>query len=348
MKQLLLLILIVISLSSVGQITIVKGDMPSANDSIRMSKALNMQNYDFTVTDTNYNWDFSSLTPLSQRVERFIGKSDFPLLYLAVFFTKSNLASERDDMNLLNITIENGYNFYKNSNSSFKQVGYGAEVNGIPTPVSFTNADYIYRFPMAYGNQDSCLSKWNISIPSLATVKEWKKRVNHIDGWGSITTPYGTFQCIRIKSEIQQMDSISYSTGGINLGVPQNYTEYTWYSKSLPFPILKATVSMGGLLSTIEYSDSVRQFVGIETSKINQADVNIYPNPSSSNFVIEFKSKAENNSLQIIDLNGRIVYQEDISNNYHKVYSKNRFAKGIYIVRIISNNNSINKKLIIQ
>jgi len=347
MKQLLLFILIGISLTSIGQITIVKGDMPSADDSIRMSKALSVQ-YDFSLTGPNYTWDFSNLTPLSQRVERYIGKSDFPLLYLAVFFTKANLASERDDMNLLNITIKNGYNFYKNTSSSFKQVGYGAEVNGIPTPVSFTNSDVIYRFPMTYGNQDSSLSNWNISIPSLATVKEWKKRVNHVDGWGNITTPYGSFQCIRIKSEIQQMDSIYYSTGGVNMGIPQNYTEYTWYSKSLPFPVLKATVSMGGLLTTIEYSDSVRQFVGIETSKTKQADVNIYPNPTKGSFTIDFSSKSENNSLQIIDLNGRVIYQENISNNYRKVYSSNQFAKGIYIVRIISNDNSINKKLIIQ
>ncbi|MCK5857550.1 MAG: T9SS type A sorting domain-containing protein [Bacteroidales bacterium] len=342
------IIFLFLSLLSISQITIVKGDMPSANDSIRMSKALNLQSYNFTQTGTNFTWDYSQLTPLSQRLEKYVGMSSTPLIYKLVFLVSANLASKRDDVKILTINIEKGYNFFKKKTSSFRQVGFGAEINGIPTPISFTSDDYIYRFPMAYGNSDSSVSSWNISIPSIGSLKEIKKRVNHVDGWGSISTPYGTFQCIRIKTDIYQVDSIAYSTGGINIGVPQSHTEYTWYSKSIPFPILKATVSLNGLLTTIEYADSVRQFVGVETTKKENVNVKIYPNPSLNGFTITAQSQSYNNQLQIMDLSGRIVYSELISNNFIKMYPKDFLAKGVYILRISSNDSFTTKKIIIQ
>jgi len=338
-----------LNLIAFGQISIGTGDMPSADDSIRMSSALNTPLYNFAQTDTNYTWDFSQLTPISQRVEKYVGKSDFPLLYLATFFSKANLGSVRDDVNLLSvITIENGYNFFKNKSSYFKQVGYGAEINGVPTPIVFSASDYIYRFPMAYGNSDSCISKWSINIPSIGSLKETKNRVNHIDGWGTVITPYGTFQCIRIKSEIKQMDSITYSTGGITMGIPQNYTEYTWFSKSIPFPIIKVISSLGGTQTSIEYSDSARQFVGIEASVNEDMNVKVFPNPSTNGFTVSVQTQSQNNKIQIMDLSGRVVYNEAISNSFSRNYPKDFLAKGVYILRLSSDDRFITKKIVIQ
>ena len=343
------LLFICLNLIAFGQISIGTADMPSANDSIRMSSAINTQLYNFAQTDTNFSWDFSQLTPTSQRTEKYVGKSDFPLLYLATFFTKANLGSIRDDVNLFSvITIENGYNFFKNKSSYFKQVGYGAEINGIPTPIVFSASDYIYRFPMTYANKDSCISKWNINIPTIGGIKEIKKRVNHIDGWGNVKTPYGTFQCIRIKSKIRQVDSITYSSTGTTIGIPQVYTEYTWYSKSIPFPIIKVNVSVIGLVTSIEYADSARQFVSIESSQAANFDVRIFPNPSTNGFSVYVQSQFPSSQMQVIDLNGRVIYSKTIENNFTQTFSKDLFAKGVYLIRIMSNDSIITKKLIIQ
>ena len=348
-KIYLIFALISISLFSRAQISIVSSDMPSANDSVRMSNALNGAMFNFTQTGANYNWDFSQLIPISQRTEKFMSVSSTPLIYNVVFLFKANIASRRDDISILNINMTDGYNFFKNSSSNFKQVGYGANFNGVDIPVSFISSDVIYRFPLAFGNTDSSDSEWNVNIPSLGYLGETKHRVNTVDGWGTITTPYGTFQCIRIKSVINQIDSIYYSATSMGINVPQTYTEYTWYSKSNPFPILKATVPSISIGTTVQYIDSTRQFVSIDNVKINQINLQVYPNPSQEGFTINVKNdNNETIQLSILDIQGRIVYRDIFSKQFSKFYTKDFLQSGMYIIRIESNHRTISKKLIVN
>lgn len=341
-------LLLSITLFATSQINIISSDMPSTNDSIRMSTALNASLYDFTITGTNYTWNFSQLIASSQRSERFMSVSSTPIIYNIVFYSKSNLASKRDDMNVMNINITNGYNFYKNSTADFRQVGYGASVNGSPIPVSFKSDDVIYRFPIAYGNVDSSDSEWEVNVPNLAYVNETIHRVNTVDGWGTITTPYGTYQCIRLKSVVQQEDTIYYTSTGMGLKLPQNFTEYIWLSKDLPFPILKATVSQFGA-ANVEYSDSARQFVGI--NKVNNTNSNLllYPNPSSEGFTINVSySINKHSTLTILDAQGKILYNEKFRGMFSKQFSKDFLKPGFYLIQWNNGSSIQTKKLIIQ
>ena len=341
-------LLLSITLVATSQITIISSDMPSANDSIRMSTALNASLYDFTITDTNYTWDFSQLIASSQRSERFMSVSSTPLIYNIVFFSKSNLASQRDDMNVLNINITNGYNFYKNSTSDFRQVGYGASVNGSPIPVTFKSDDVIYRFPIAYGNVDTSDSEWEVNVPNLAFINETIHRVNTVDGWGTITTPYGSYQCIRLKSVVQQEDTIYYTSSGMGLKLPQNFTEYIWLSKDLPFPILKATVTQFGS-ATVEYADTARQFVGIDKTPSTNSYLKLYPNPSREGFTINISnSMNEHSNLTILDAQGKVLYNEEFRGKYSKQFSKDFLKPGFYLIQWSNGSSIQTKKLIIQ
>ena len=77
---------------------------------------------------------------------------------------------------------------------------------------------------------------------------------------------------------------------------------------------------------------SVNSCTGILEST-NDAFV-VYPNPTASNFTIDFKSNTiENASLEIFDGIGKLVLAETITNN-STIISFETFAKGIYSVRI--------------
>ncbi len=350
MKNLYLFIaLLALNISASAQITIISSDMPSPNDSIRMSSALNASLYNFATTDTNYNWDFSQLIAASQRSERFMSVSSTPIIYNIVFYSKSNLASKRDDMSILNINITDGYNFYNNSTADYRQVGYGASVNGSPIPVSFKSDDVIYRFPVAYSNIDSSDSEWEVNIPNLAYINEKIHRVNTVDGWGTITTPYGTFQCVRLKSEVLQDDTIFYTSTNMGLRLPQTYTEYIWLSKTLPFPILKATVPQIGGAATVEYCDSARQFVSIEQSSTESIQFDLYPNPSNSGFEIKVANKTQQLAhLRISDMQGKLIFSMDFIGDLHKHFPKNNLNAGLYLIQVETATSIITKKLIIQ
>ena len=349
MKRLILPYLFVfITFTSTAQISITAGDMPSANDSIRMSSALNVASFNFAQTGANYSWDFSGLIPKSQRTEKYQSIYSTPLIYQMIFMGKSNLAGRREDMSLMGINITDGYNFFDNSQSDFRQVGYGANVNGSPVPVSFKDDDIIYRFPINFGNTDSCDSEWEVNIPNLAYVNEKKHRVNYVDGWGTVITPYGSFQCLRIRSEVYQEDTIYYSSTSTGMRIPQTYTEYIWLSNTLEFPILFVTKPAIGL-PTVEYADSARQFVGVNTHAQSSFEMQVYPNPAREKLSISIANpEQEEAKLEIISMSGKIVYKDRIKGDYQKSIDIKDLSAGLYYVRLTSVKTITIKKLIIE
>jgi hypothetical protein len=89
---------------------------------------------------------------------------------------------------------------------------------------------------------------------------------------------------------------------------------------------------------------NVGQMTGIkiEQSSFNNEQANIYPNPNNGNFTIE---TTEKQTIQIIDINGKIVLTQNISGKTNvDAYGLN---KGIYNLSIIGVKGITNKKLVI-
>jgi hypothetical protein len=104
----------------------------------------------------------------------------------------------------------------------------------LPIPIALNNNDVIYRFPMNFGNTHTSSSDYDISVPGLPAVSYEQTRNTTVDGWGTLTTPYGTFQVLRTKSVIESRDIIAGIT------IPRiRRTEYKWIAKSEKIPILQ-------------------------------------------------------------------------------------------------------------
>lgn len=75
-------------------------------------------------------------------------------------------------------------------------------------------------------------------------------------------------------------------------------------------------------------------------------NVNIYPNPIKNYVSIELKSKIENNaSIKLIDINGRIVINENLTSNIKNI-DLSKINSGIYILEIENGKEKLVKKLI--
>ncbi len=351
MKKYILLSLITVILSniSLAQITIYSSDFGSSNDTIRYSHTTTINALSIESTDTNYFWDFSQLTPNSQTMDEYIDINSVNMVYKIAFYGISNLVSPRADMSMGGVSINNSYNFYNKSTNDFRLVGYGGETSATPIPVTFDNPDIIYRFPMTFGNVDSCISNWDINVPGTGYISEELHRHNEVDGWGTIKLPYGQFNCLRLKSTIFQDDSIYLSNTGLGIRVPQYYTVYTWLAKNMNFPIMTATVPQNLIGQVnISYLDSIRQFVGINSSSINNDNtLYIYPNPTTNYVNIKFNSFDEY-TLNIINTFGEIIFTKQYNNKNNVNISTENFARGLYFIQITNSNKQIVKKLILK
>ena len=72
-------------------------------------------------------------------------------------------------------------------------------------------------------------------------------------------------------------------------------------------------------------------------------NVNLYPNPNTGRFSVE---APDADQIQIINSVGQIVQQVSIKNTPSASFSLKE--KGVYFIRIYSEDNTITKKLVVQ
>ncbi len=284
-------------------ITITSNDLPNENDSIHVSIVgtndfINVPNP--TPTGANHTWDYTSLSPNYQQYERFESPLDFTSPY-NFFFNPLNTSYGRNNYEfsaipLPNTDISAAYDFFKESSSQLKQIGSGLIVNDIPIPFLYSQNDIIYEFPMTFGSTSNCNYKYGLDIPSVGYYGQSGTRTNVVDGWGTLTTPFGTFQTIRLKSTVDAVDTV-YNTSlsfGVNIPRPLKH-EYKWLAIGMKIPVLKieTTVIAGNeTVSTVRYMDSVRSEVpqvGIAENSKFQLKSSVYPNPSVNEFTIAYQ-----------------------------------------------------------
>ncbi|MEE2931288.1 MAG: T9SS type A sorting domain-containing protein, partial [Bacteroidota bacterium] len=82
------------------------------------------------------------------------------------------------------------------------------------------------------------------------------------------------------------------------------------------------------------------------------SNLEVYPNPSRDIFNISFTSEeVQSLSVRVLNMLGEEIIIENMQQfigEYTKVIDLNEYNKGIYLLEIITDQGTINKKLILQ
>jgi hypothetical protein len=235
------LLLLVLAFQLVAQIAVNQNDFANSGDVVYINTANIPLGVNFSATGANRTWDFSNLRNNGQRQIDYLTVAStgvvYSLYYLNIFLNpnQSNMALEGTDIAFAGVLgVDNPYTFYFKNNNEFRKVGYGGEVLGAPIPIALNNNDVIYKFPMNFGNTHTSDSDYDISVPGVPAVSYEQTRTSVVDGWGTLITPYGTFQVLKVKSVIESRDIIA------GVSIPRiRRTEYKWIAKSEKIPILQ-------------------------------------------------------------------------------------------------------------
>ncbi len=351
----------IVILNAYSQITVTSTDMPSNGNMINKSIALTSGAIDYTLTGANYNWNFSTLVPESQKIDTFVTVNTTPIFYYLTFITSANQALKQTDINLGVAQMSNVYNFYNKTTAAYNLAGYAAQINAIPIPLKYTTADCIYKFPLNFGNIDSSTSVAALSVPTFGYLKESKKRKNTVDGWGTLTTPYGSYPVLRVKSEIYQRDSVSLDASPFPMpAIGRIITEYKWIGKNNGIPLLEIIETgfelFPAFTTTIQYIDSVRNLtpVGIEKPITGSESIKIYPNPVSNQFTIGYNLvRAAEVDIRMFDLTGKEIkiiekgFKEKGNSQQTFNVQNEKLVKGIYFIKFQFDKSTYTKKLVI-
>ncbi len=311
MKNLSLLICLFVGHISQAQIQISQANMPSINDTIRYSVS-NSNTLNFAQTGANYTWDYSTLNRTSQDLYRFQALLSTPYATLAFTGMPAGAIGYKiaDSIGTGQVAFKNIYNFYEKKSTGWSAVGTGFTLSAIPFPAGgvYSDKDEIYTFPLKYNDQDS--TTFEVTTPlgnalfKLGTFKQKGYRINTVEGWGTITTPYGNnISCLKIKSRIVEIDSIKITTPATNLGFQANRVEYRWLSTTEKIPVLEVTgTTTNGTFTpnNIRYRDTYKatsgspllpkvKFTADKYSGKTTKDTFVLNNLSSPNFGLSYQ-----------------------------------------------------------
>lgn len=237
-----------------GQVVITKSDLPSVGDQEIYSNAGPLSiRFNPSETGSNQNWDYSSLTPQSQGVYDFV--TSLQTQYLAYFFNTIGIKTQ-DTLNLGLVKFSDIYDFYKKTDTKYSIVGRGFSFQGLPLPANYIIEDKIYNFPLKYGDKDSTPFYFKLTDPTGTLPFSYAQtgwRVSEVDGWGKVTTPYGSFSCLRIKTKLITTDSVTLF--GFTLPINRTTWEYRWMAKGEKIPVLQ--VNGNEVLGTFNVSQII-------------------------------------------------------------------------------------------
>lgn len=347
---------------SFGQISLQETDFANPNDTVRYSQAMD-QGIDFSTTGPNNSWNFSSLTSTGQYVKNFnpIGFGSILVQATFGFFASQNYqASYFTQNNDLPIDLLSGFlpvaisdlNAYTHSSSSkISSIGYSLSVNSQAVPFKSDTIETRYSLPLDYNDSYNSRGYTLVDFNPVADFKfkQHRQRSSLVDGWGTLILPNGTYNVLRLKHLINEIDSIFVSVipgfPGFWIGTPPIQTvEYEWIGESKKDVLLKIVTSITNgseQIQSIDYQDSY--LVGLQDNQ-STSNFSVSPNPVSDILTVTSSTLVRN--YQLSDITGKLLLQKNLINASNFEIDISDLPLGTYFISLNSENTSKKIKFI--
>ncbi len=160
-------------------------------------------------------------------------------------------------------------------------------------------------------------------------------------------------------------DVISCLDGGVTIFAANAYDSYNWSTGNTTstLNVVGTDVGSGSANYVLTVTQASTGCTAMDTVNITFNDctgldevegnlnVNLYPNPANNFVTIEVLDKlnSENVTLEILNSIGQVVASKSIENAKEQIIMDvHNFSKGLYLVRVSSDNMYVTKKLLIQ
>lgn len=359
MKTLILSLFLGLSGLALAQITLQVNDFATAADTIRLSLA-NPINIDLQNTGPNAIWDFSQLSAQSQTLVDYNPIGFGSLLILATYGPiastpyKATYFNLTDDLPIdqfsafLPIELSNLSQYTRRTNSQINSIGYSIDIQGQGVPFKSDTIETRYALPLQFNDTYTSRGYTYVDLNPATDIKfiQHRERISVVDGWGSLTTPLGTFNALRIRHDISENDSI-YQTffGTGSWFAPPSFvtTEYEWWTTGKKECLVRATVGGFGQnqTPTIEYQDI---YLGLDAGlSAPSFAFSFYPNPAAD--WCYFQAAKPFDFLEIMDASGRVVLRHENA-ALQGYFDISTLPNGTYTVRIQAASGVAVKKLV--
>jgi hypothetical protein len=375
---LLMLPLMLATIIATAQITVTNAAFPTAGQMFETNIVNGLQRLDVTPAGANQTWDMANLqgTPVDFTVTAAATGS------AAALFPTANVI-------IPEIGGIAGDGYVKLDANQMSTVGIVATLDGFvsdfPVPLSSPRIDL--QTPMTFGNTgtgnfgfqvaldphvpagtdiDSIITALEAGAGGLIAIDSIRvtfttNRSTEVDAWGSLKTPTGTFDVLRLKKidETNTILEIKISVFGIpnvlwqdpsdpnGLGIDPStlpfvgldtIITYEFWDDKEQQPILKFLTDGNGTATYGQYARTATNTSGIAQNY----EVRAFPNPATDNFTLEMNGLPNGEyRLKVYNIIGKEVKSQlfNVEGDTQINVATNNFDAGTYVYRIINNDN---------
>lgn len=344
MKKFTILLIVLFAFSLNAQITI------NSNDLVGIGKVIE-EAYDWSPDASikpgqaggNKTWDFSNLS--ADETSTILTTNPAWTPY-GMFFPNSNLAFYSND--------DSVYIYMEINPSQFNMMGmFTTVLDSIELPIIYDPPIVIAEFPVQYMNQKDNQASFEFMAPiSVTGIDSAKLKMDviseiEVDAWGTITTPLGTFDALRIYTYEEAYDSIWFKAGG--------YWSFWTASKDVTDSYAWWTDDDAAGFQLVEMSyyaaqDSVADVTFLNATPTQSLEkkhltsiLNIYPNPADNYINFDYKNESIA-AIKIFDNTGRLIMSKILQPNEINKFTIEKYQSGVYFYNLIGENGEIISK----
>jgi hypothetical protein len=337
-----------------AQITIGPDDMPSQGDTTRYRSA-DGSGIALELTGAEHVWDFADLTPQDEGADTAVSVGSTPFLYQFffnnVFFYPdyaADYAMKGTSFGFQQLSLSDVYDYYRVDADGFRNVGFGANVNGLPTSVRREPIDLIHQFPMNFGDEDSSASAFNVTVPTLLYFGQDQLRHNIVDGWGTLYLPADTFEVVRVKSILQRTDTIYIDQFSFGFRIPEPETvEYKWIAQGMDRPVLQVT-TLGGIPTATRFFYEPEEISTGVTAAPSSGAPALYPNPTANEAYVHLPTDLGGTIIMIDGAGREVSRTTNVAKGTLQRIDLSGFAAGSYTVRLLDAERAWSSSLIVR
>lgn len=247
-------------------------------------------------------------------------------------FPSSNLA--------LDINGGSQYIYMTRTSANLVIDGIKADLGAGPMVIANDDPETLLEFPLQYLDSYNDISVLDEKIDATAfgqpgvdsaRIKQHHDRTYTVDGWGTVTTPLGTFDCLRQHTFDIQTDTIWAKTFGTwivaSTQIDTLYGYQFWTNEpSTKFIVVEMTVDENDNVEEVNWLMSTPATNSIVENKA--IEIGIYPNPVNDIMSIELSDNVDR--LVIVDVTGKeVLSKTSVSNGQLNVSA---LKSGIYFL----------------
>jgi hypothetical protein len=329
MKSLLPLSLVLVfslamSSNSHAQISLLSTDLTSVGDQItRYTDTI--PTYGPGAAGAGVTWDFSGAI------------NDTTATTTVVTVASTGFASTFPTANYAMRGVADSYLFFTHDANSMTTTGAAGDLlnTGQQIESPFSDALTLHQFPRTYGSHFDDTYAFiteadGAGIPTPIPV-------NTTDAYGTLITPTGTYDALRVKSvdfttDIIEFKLLAFSQWTVLSTTVDTSTTYSWHAKEEKLAIAEFAFDSLDNPARFTYSAVLPvTTVGIaDAGAVSQ--LHVYPQPATDQLFIKGLNQNGNHRAELYSIDGKMIRNEVLVQNSLNV---NGLKSGMYILRII-------------